>query len=348
MSNLSPPESDYKHPSNFGKAESFFNRILQLLPGATPPGFRPSGTEEPDRIAYPVDEFYTKRMNMPGTSEKLGWGEWVDAISRTLADAALMRGGVSIPDWAAGKPLIKRLGELKAKGTIGEAEYEQGVTEYLKRAEIAKQEAAQAVPKSPSRSVIEQLQRTSGRGEEQDLPGLTRPGSTSSSGGDVLPLDASGLPEGYRIFPVQGHGFALEGPDGFMSTYYATAREAAEEAIRRASRMTRLVIPSGLDRIRPTARQDAEILLNNRSIFQDAVGMDLGTSADLSEIIAWNGRQSREAIQFLETWLRRNYGSWYDLSSDPSRASVPLGMRTGPMSDILQQAYANHYGNIEH
>ena len=237
MPNFSPPaEFDYKHPSNFGKAESFFNRILQLLPGAAPPGFRPSGTEEPDRIAYPVDEYYTKRMNMSGTPEKLGWGEWVDAISRTLADAALMRGGVSIPDWAAGKPLIKRLGELKAKGTIGDAEYAQGVTEYLKRAEIAKHEAAQATPKPSSKSVIEQLQRTSGQGAELDLPGLTRPAAPVNTD-FTMGSGSITWPEGLRISPREdGISYALYDRNGHIANY-ENLDVAFREATRRVNSM---------------------------------------------------------------------------------------------------------------
>src|SRR3990167_918955 len=165
-----------------------------------PPPMR--GTEEPDRAPIPVDEAYKQGINAMGSGPPVGFKDWFDALASTLSSAAILRGGVSIPEWAAGKPQVKRLGQLKEKGVLSEAEYDQGVTEFLKKEELMRQQAAERG--GATGSAVDQLERMERTGARQDADEMLTEGVSYPTPPRLTPRP--GIDRSFRVGDLDPHG----------------------------------------------------------------------------------------------------------------------------------------------
>lgn len=108
------------------------------------------------------DVFYKQAIEAPARQRPGGY-DWLDSLAHTLTSAMVMRGGVEIPEWARGHPMIKRYGALKERGILNEAEYEQGIKEQIAKLGSMRERMTNTEPSS----VIAQLERMAKTGAQQ-------------------------------------------------------------------------------------------------------------------------------------------------------------------------------------
>lgn len=157
------------------------------------------------------DVFYKQAIEAPA-AQRPGKYDWLDSLAHTLTGAMLVRGGVNIPEWAQGHPMIKRYGVLKERGILNEAEYEQGINEQLTKLAATR---ARTAPDQPI-SVIDQLERMKQSGAQQVDAGPPV---------EALPL----------VSPGRGNLSVGRGETGATRTVYYTNLEAARDLVQGAA-----------------------------------------------------------------------------------------------------------------
>lgn len=279
--------------------------IMQRLYKNAPKGINPVPPQPPplvDRAPLEVDEAYRQGINAMGSGPPVGFKDWFDALASTLSSAVIMRGGVSIPEWAAGKPQIKRLGQLKEKGVLKEPEYDQAVNEFLKKEELLRQQAAER----EGGSVVNQLERMEQSGAQQ----------TAETAADIPGVS----------YPVARHA---------TSETHTAPPQYSPEGQRQANMIQR-------DLMRTTPEQDAQAILDtvgHTALDQFFPQASRSFVNEMLELTAGEGWRSQAARDRLAGFLQNNYPAWYGVTTGQGPISLNLRESPGHTADFLRDAH---------